>query len=121
MDSRLTVSELEYRWKNALKATRTAVADHPRAYRELKTTAADIVANPIDISDYFSSVEKIINLLETLDPCGNGSIFQTFNDRISPSSIWHVKMLRMECTDLLAHLDAFNEWRRNKHRLRMVK
>ncbi len=56
-----------------------------------------------------------------MDPCGHGSIFGIFSDRISPSSIWHVKMLRMECKDLLAHLNAFDEWRRKKNHLRMVK
>ncbi|MBC2711818.1 MAG: hypothetical protein HGJ94_12770 [Desulfosarcina sp.] len=121
MDSRLTVKELESRWEKALTATRTAAARHPRAYRELKALAAEIVGHPIDINDYFPTVEKLVNRLETLDPGGRGSIFEIFNARISPSSIWHVKMLRMECRDLLAHLNAFDEWRRKKHRLRMVK
>ncbi|MCB2141264.1 hypothetical protein KQH27_00990, partial [bacterium] len=88
---------------------------------ELKAQAAQIVENPIDISDYFPAVEKLTNRLKTMDPGGHGSIFHIFNARISPSSIWHVKMLRMECKDLLSHLNAFDEWRREKHHLRMVK
>ena len=121
MNSHLTVGDLEARWKKALHATRSAAAQHPRTYRELKAQAADIVNNPIDIKDYFPTVEKLIKRLETLDPCAHGSIFDIFNARISPSSIWHVQMLRMECRDLLAHLHAFEQWRRKKHRLRMVK
>lgn len=121
MDSRLTFTELESRWEKALMATRTAVSGHPGAYGELKALAAQIVDNPIDINDYFPTVERFTGILDTLDPCKKGSIFQIFKARISPSSIWHVKMLRMECRDLLAHLDAFDEWRRKKHRLRMVK
>lgn len=121
MSSCLTVKELEARWEKALTATQTAAVEHPRAYRELKVLAAEIVANPIDISDYFPAVEKLVNQLEVLDPGGHGSIFAIFNARISPSSIWHVKMLRMECKDLLAHLNAFDEWRRKKHHLRLVK
>lgn len=117
----LTVKELEARWDKALAATRAAVVKHPRTYRELKAQAARIVDNPIDINDYFPAVEKLVNRLETLDPCGNGSIFDIFSTRISPSNIWQVKMLRMECKDLLAHLSAFDKWRRNRHHLRMVK
>ena len=121
MDSHLTVSELESRWEKALSATRTAAARHPRTYRELKALAAEIIEKPIDINDYFPTVEKLLNHLELLDPCGQESIFQIFKARISPSSIWQVKMLRVECRDLLTHLNAFDEWRRNKHHLRMVK
>jgi hypothetical protein len=121
MDSRLTVEELETRWEKALKSTRTAAASHPGAYRELKTLAAEILETSIDINDYFPTVERIIHLLEELDPCDKGSIFQIFKPRISPSSIWHVRMLRMECRDLLAHLNAFDQWRRRQHHLRMVK
>lgn len=121
MNDRLTLSELEVRWEKALTATHRAAAKHPQAYRELKAQAAEILANPIDISDYFPAVEKLTNRLKGLDPGGHGSIFEIFNTRISPSSIWHVKMFRMECKDLLAHLHAFDEWRRKKHHLRMVK
>jgi len=121
MDSRLTVNQLEARWEKALRATRNAVADHPRTYRELKAQATAIIDSPIDIQDYFPTVEKLTTRLRTLDPCGRGSIFGFFNDRIAPTSVWHVKMLRMECTDLLSHLNAFDKWRRDQHRLRMVK
>ena len=121
MNSGLTVKELKARWEKALTATRKAAAEHPRTYRELKAQAAQIVENPIDINDYFPTVEKLVDRLEALDPDGRGSIFEIFNARISPSSIWHVKLLRMECKDLLCHLNAFDEWRREKHHLRMVK
>ena len=121
MDNRLTVEELESRWEKTLMSTRTAVSGHPGTYRELKALAADILETPIDINDYFPTVEKIVSLLQVLAPRGRGSIFQIFRARISPSSIWHVKMLRMECRDLLAHLSAFDQWRRGKHHLRMVK
>jgi hypothetical protein len=121
MNNRLTLEELESRWEKALVSTLTAVSAHPGAYRELKALAADILETPIDINDYFPTVETIVRLLEVLDPCGRGSIFQIFRTRISPSSIWHVKMLRMECRDLLAHLNAFDQWRRGKHHLQMVK
>ncbi len=121
MNGCLNVEELEDRWEKALTATLTATAEHPRTYRELKAQAAQIVDTRIDINDYFSTVEKLATQLKTMDPGGLGSIFDIFNARISPSSIWQVKLLRLECKDLLAHLHAFDEWRRNQHHLRIVK
>lgn len=121
MADRLALGDIEARWEKALHATRSAVEQHPRTYRQLKAQAAEIVDNPVDIKDYFPCVEKLLKRLNTLDPCAHGSIFDIFNTRISPSSIWHVKMLRMECKDLLAHLHAFEKWRRDIHHLRMVK
>jgi hypothetical protein len=121
MDTRLTIEELEARWEETMKATGMAASKHPRTYRELKAQAAGILEKTVDINDYFPTVEQLTHRLKTLDSEGQGSIFQIFNDRISPSSIWHVRMLRMECLDLLTHLKAFDEWRRNRHGLRMVK
>lgn len=121
MDSQLTIRELEDRWEKALQATRIAVAHHSRAYRQLKALAADIVGDPIDINDYFPAVEQLATLLKRLDPGSHGSIFHIFNNRISPTSIWQVKLFRMECKDLLAHLKAFDAWCYDKHRLRVVK
>jgi hypothetical protein len=121
MDRRLTLTELESRWETALTATRTAATRHYRAYRELKILAAEIVATPLDINDYFPAVEKLIGLLDQLDPCGRGSIFHIFKSRLSPSNLWQVRLLRMECRDLLAYLEAFETWRRASHHLRRVK
>jgi hypothetical protein len=118
---KLTVTELEQRWKNALMMTQAAVARHPAAYRDLKSLALDIVAEPLDIKEYLQTVEKLVALLETLDPQGRGSIFYFFSERIAPSSIWDVSWLRMECNDLLAHLKVFDEWRRKNHPLKRVK
>ena len=120
MESHLTVRNCRLAGKGAT-ATRTAASMHPDTYRDLKARAAEIVENPIDINDYFPKVEKLVGQLKEMDPCGHGSIFDIFNARISPSSIWHIKMLRMECRDLLSHLNAFDEWRRSQHHLRMVK
>jgi hypothetical protein len=121
MENPPTVKDLEARYEKALLATRRAVSAYPEIYRQVKTLAAEIVANPIDIDDYFRIVEKLVNGLNDLDPCGNGSIFGIFSDRISPSTLWQVRMLRMDCKDLLAHLDVFDKWRREKIHLRMVK
>ncbi len=121
MERQLTLSELETRWKNTLQATRLSTMRHPCDYRALKSLATDVVNTPVDIDSYFSTVEKLLNHLQRLDPAGRGSLFDIFSQRIRPENIWQVRLLRMECRDLLAHIDAFEQWRRKQHRLRRVK
>jgi hypothetical protein len=121
MNSRLTIRELEKRWENVLSITRTAVARNPGVYHQLKALAGDIVERPLDISEYLPTAEKLVGLLKIMDPDGGGSIFSFFNDRISPSCIWHVPLLRMECKDLLAHLKAFDQWRIDTRHLKLMK
>jgi hypothetical protein len=121
MEHRVTLSELESRWEKALVATRSAARNHPRTYRALKSLAARIIEAPVDINDYFPTVERLLDHLQRLDPSGRGSIFHLFCSRISPTNIWQVRQLRQECRDLLAHLDAFDQWRRRKSNLKRIK
>ena len=116
-----TLAELEKRWEQVLSETRTAVVRDPGVYRQLKTLAGHIIWEPLDISDYLPTAQKLAALLKTLDPDCRGSIFGYFSDRISPSSIWHVSLLRMECKDLLDHLKAFDDWRKSRCKIRRVK
>ncbi len=120
MNERLTVSDLQKRWERALVASGKAVDAHAAAYADLKSLVLSIIDQPLDIKDYFPTVEKLSDLLHTMDPKGSGSIFHLFSERISPESIWQVRLLRVECHDLLAHLDAFEQWRRQNRRLRLV-
>lgn len=120
-DQELTVAELESRWQRALESTRTAVAHHPHCYRELKRRVADIVDGPLDIREYMPAVEKVLGLLKVLDPHARGSIFDLFLERIKPSSIWQVTLLRVECKDLQAYLKVFEDWRMASSRLKIVK
>ena len=121
MDEQTTIEELEHRYEKTLQATLLAASDHPRAYRRLKAQAATIINTPIDINDYLPTVDRLTHELHRLDCRGHDSIFHIFSARVAPSSVWQVGMLRMECKDLLAHLYAFDEWRRRRHRLVLVK
>ncbi len=112
---------MEKRWDDALSATQNAVNRRPGLYREIKSLANDIIGKPLDINEYIPTVQKLVDLLKTMDPNGRGSIFNYFSDRITPSSIWQVPLLRVECKDLLAHLNAFDTWRRKTCRLKIVK
>jgi hypothetical protein len=121
MDEKLTVEELEKRWENVLLNTDKAVAAHPHVYREIKLLAADIITKPLDIKDYTATAENLVGLLKTIGCHVQGSIFHFYYDRVSPSCICNLKFLRVECQDLMSHLEAFEEWRHKRRRLRIVK
>ena len=101
--------------------TKIAVVRNPDVYRQLKSLAADIAANPLDIREYLPTAEKLCSLLKFMDPDGRGSIFCHFSDRIEPRSVWQVSLLRLECKDLLAHLKMFDKWRVDTCHLRIMK
>ena len=121
MNEKLSVQELERRWEDALRCTEKAVTSHPDVYREIKRLVADIIAKPLDIRDYPATAERLVALLKTAGRHAQGSIFHFYGDRVSPSCICNLKFLRLECRDLLSHLEAFDEWRNKKSRLRVVK
>ena len=121
MDEHLSVAQLQQRWERALDTTAKAVSDRPAVYAEVKSLVRAVIDQPLDIKHYFPTVEKLVRLLNTMDPGGNGSIFHLFSRQIEPGSIWQVRLLRMACKDLLVHLNAFEEWRRNRHRLKVMK
>jgi hypothetical protein len=115
-----TVEELKKRWEKVLAATDTAVARHPDVYREIKLLAGDILTKPLDIKDYPMTADKLVCLLKTIGCETQGSIFHFYHDRVTPLSISHLKLFRVECQDLLAHLYAYDKWRRNIRRLRIL-
>jgi hypothetical protein len=121
MKDELTIAELEKRWDDTLSATQIAVSRHPGVYREIKALAGNIIGSPLDINEYFPTVQKLADLLETMDPGRRGSIFSLFNSRITPSTAWQVSLFRVECKDMLAHLAEFDTWRKRTRRLQVIK
>lgn len=121
MNETLSLKELENRYKGVLVATDKAVAKHSDVYRELKALACDVVTKPLDIKDYPITAEKIVELLKIIGCETEGNIFQFYYNRVWPLSICNLKFFRMECRDLLEHLKAFDEWRKEYRHLRILK
>jgi hypothetical protein len=121
MNETLTIADLERRWEETLRATGEAVGRHPHTYREIKALVEKIVTQPLDINDYPVTAEKLAGLLKTMDDGTRKNIFHYYSDRISPASIGRLKLLRLECRDLSEQLLAFDTWRRETHRLRVLK
>ena len=121
MNDTPTLTELENRWRGVLSVTSRAVNRNPDLYRSLKTLADTVVAKPLDIREYLPTARKLCQMLEMMDPDGSGSIFYHFRDRMIPSDIWQVSLLRMECRDLLEHLKAFDQWRMERRGLKIIK
>jgi hypothetical protein len=121
MNETLTISDLERRWEETLRATDKTVRRHPHVYRELKKLVEEIVTQPLDINDYPFTAEKLAGLLRSMDDETRKNIFHFYFDRIFPASIGRLKLLRLECRDLSEQLEAFDKWRMETHRLRVLK
>ena len=121
MNETLTITELERRWEKTLSATEKTVTRYPQVYRELKILVEEIVTKTLDISDYPVIAEKLGRLLRSMEDDVQKNIFYFFSDRVSPSSISKLKLLRLECWDLLDQLKAFDAWRMETHHLRILK
>lgn len=121
MNEQPTLAELQQRWENVLVLTEQAVAGQMGRYAELKAKAREVVSNPVDIKEYFPTAQSLATLLRQLDADSRGTIFHLFGERISPSSIWQVNLLRVECRDLLDHLKVFDEWRLKSRGLHIVR
>jgi hypothetical protein len=120
MNTPLTAGELESRWQEMLALTAAAVNRNPGAYRELKTRVRTVLDSPLDIDAYLPMARALVRLLEQLDPAAGGTIFCGFRERLAPCDLWHMKLLRVECMDLLDHLEALDSWRRETCGLRLV-
>ena len=116
----VTFEELQRRWEKALIVSEKAVADNPVVYREIKSLAGDIANKPLDIAEYVPTADKLFELLEKMCSEAHGTIFQYYYKSVSPTSIWHLKLLRVECRDLLASIEALDKWRKNKRSLKVV-
>lgn len=118
---RVSFQELNRRWETMLIRTEAAVGSQPGAYQDLKRLAVRIVDEPLDIGEWLPTARKMADLLVLLDPDRSGSIFGCFHDYILPSDVWHAATLRIDCADLLDHLNKFDQWRREKRQLHVVR
>lgn len=121
MDDNLTIPDLKKRWEKVLNQTKISVSRHPAEYRQIKSLARNVVNNPLDIGEYLPTVKKLTHLFEVMDENKQATIFFHFNERIRPSQIWQIDLLRVECCDLLDHLHAFDQWRFKHHQLKIIK
>jgi hypothetical protein len=121
MEETITLEELQNRWEKTLAATDELVIQYPQYYHQIKDLLTEIVTKTIDISDYEDIAENLGRLIRKLDDASNQSIFYYFYDRFFPCSINKLKLLRVECWDLLEQLKAFDYWRRETHQLTILK
>ena len=121
MEETLTVKDLQDRWEEALSITEELVGRDPGVYSQLKGLLKDIVTQTVDICDYEDTAEQLDRLIKGIDNCSRRSIFYFFCDRFLPCSISKMRLFRIECRDLLDQLNTFENWRKDKHHLIVLK
>ena len=119
--SKLSIQDLEIRYRNALLLSEMSVRCRPQVYRELKQVIAEINSRVLDVSEYYPIALRLAGLLRTLARKEDVTIFDYFLQTLNPSHAGNVQYFRYSCLDLSEQLTRFDQWRLDRHRLRRIK
>ncbi|MFO7861409.1 MAG: hypothetical protein R6U41_09330 [Desulfosalsimonas sp.] len=114
------IEELRRRRKQSLEKTEKAVAARPEQYRQIKRLVEDVLARPVEISEYYRIARDLSRLLEQLNASAPGSLFAYYHENIAPERKGDVRYFKMMCTDLRNQIHQLDQFRRSRHNLRIV-
>jgi len=110
---------LQTKWREYYAATETALTANYPAYREILGLFDRICTRPVEIDEYWDMAVRLGKLLEQMGP---GTVFYNyFFEQINPYHQGTARHFRHLCLDLREQIQAFDRWRREKRRLRLVK
>lgn len=117
----LTFEQLQQQHQRALTLSEQAVRKRPEAYRQVKSLIHQIVNEPVDVGEYFHLARTLTDLLNHLGSCQPGSIFEYYQPNIDPLKQGQARYFRMECCDLLEQLQNFEQWRKARRPLKLIR
>lgn len=111
--------QLKARWREYYALSEQVIREHIDTYRQILSTLDDICENVLDIEAYFDTASRMSELLKTMGP---GTVFYNyFYEHIDPKQSGDVRYFRMLCRDMREQIQAFNCWRKDRRRMRLVK
>lgn len=118
---KISILELEVRYRNALLLSEVSVRSRPDAYRELKSVLRGINSRILDISEYYPIADRLAGLLRALMRKGDCTIFDYFIQNIDPCRGGNVRHFRSSCLDLANQLISFDQWRADRRHIKRIK
>ena len=115
-----TIAELTQKRQQSLMASEQVIRKHPDVYRQLKKLVRDIISEPVDISDYYSTAQALTHLLKQMAQSGHGSIFDYYYVQIDPHQKGQAQYFRANCVDLEEQLRCVDQLRSDRCRLRVI-
>ena len=119
--AKITIQELEGRYRDALLVSEASVRTRPDAYRELKRVLREINSRVLDVSEYYPMADRLAGLLRMMIRQGDRTIFDYFIQNIDPCRGGNVRHFRSSCLDLESQLNRFDQWRAERHHLKRIK
>ena len=116
-----TLEELRQKRKEALVGSEQAILKHRTTYQALKHLLHDINSGPVDISDYYRTAKRLVEMLKEMSEGVDRTIFHLFATQIDPAKGGDARWFRLACLDLAEHVKDIERWRAAKTGLRVVK
>jgi hypothetical protein len=118
--TRPSMEELKHRRRLSLEKAQKAITAHPREYRLIKRMLEDILANPVDIKEYYRIARSLSMLLEQLNASSPGSLFSYYHENIAPHRQGDTRYFKIICEDLRQQIRQVDQFRRQQHNLRII-
>ncbi|MFW6081648.1 MAG: hypothetical protein ACOC7W_07025 [Desulfosalsimonas sp.] len=115
-----TIEDLKQRRQQALDRAEKAIAGSPGEYREIKRLLDAVLDRPVDVSDYYRVATKIVRLLEMLSATSPDSLFAYYCNNIDPNRQGDARYFKIVCRDLRHQLELIDQYRRQRHKLRII-
>ncbi len=115
------MEDLRRRRQESLEKTEKAIADHPDEYRQIKQLLGEILARPVEITEYYRIARALTGLLEQLNALSPGSLFAYYHENIAPELQGDTRYFKMMCADLREQIDHVDRFRRQRHNLRVLR
>lgn len=97
------------------------MAQKPKAYQALKHALEEVVYGFVEIDEYWNTAYGIVDLLEELLKGSERTIFDGYILEINPDQKGSATSFRFFCTDLLYRIGFFQDFRKERTKLRVVK
>ncbi|MFP3999141.1 MAG: hypothetical protein ACLFUN_04795 [Desulfobacterales bacterium] len=115
-----TMEELRRRRQRALEKAEKAISERPGEYREIKRLLDEILDRPVDVTDYYRVAGEIVRLLEKLSASSSESLFAYYCSNIDPRKKGDARYFKVVCRDLRHQLNLVDQYRRQRHNLRIL-
>lgn len=115
-----TMEDLKQRRQQALDRAEKAISGSPGEYREIKRLLDDVLERSVDVSDYHRVASKIVRLLEMLSATSSDSLFAYYCNNIDPKRQGDARYFKIVCRDLRHQLELIDQYRRKRHKLRLI-
>lgn len=104
--------ELDRIHKKQMEISSEAVQKYPIQYQKLRSILKGILANGLDVTEYYDTAMKICSQLKPLVELKAGSVFYFPYKNISPKVYGRAETIMEEINSLLQWMNELDAWRK---------